>query len=112
MRLVDLEPEWCVTGSAAGSIMRDEDLTIATAQGVMFLDPVEFTKNGGPVGTSSVLCWFRDRGVADAELPGPGRWAVSGTGFEDLTLSPSVDLTAGGKHPGRWHGWVQNGEVT
>lgn len=112
MRLVDLDPEWVIVGSTPNAIRRDADLTIATAQGVLFLDPVEFAKNGGEVGTSSVLCWFRNRGVPDDEAPGPGRWDVTGSDFSDLTLSPSVDLSCGGKHPGGWHGWVQNGEVT
>lgn len=40
----------------------------------------------------------------------PSRWAVSGTGFADLTLHPSVDLTRGG-NPNCWHGWIQNGKV-
>lgn len=112
MKLTDLEPEWVVTGGSPNSLKRDNELTIATAQGVLFLDPVEFAKNGGPVGTSSVLCWFRNRGVSDDEKPAPGRWDVSGTGFADLTLNPSVDCSCGGKHPGAWHGWVKNGEVT
>jgi hypothetical protein len=86
--------------------------TVGEAQGVSFLDPVEFVKNSGPVGTSMVVCWFKGRGVPDDVVPGPGRWDVSGSTFEDLTLNPSVDLTMGGKHPGWWHGWVQNGEVT
>lgn len=86
--------------------------TLAEAQGVEFLDPVEFTKNGGPVGTSTVICWFKDRGVPDDVSPGPGRWNVSGSNFSDLTLDPSVDLSMGGQKPGWWHGWVKNGEVT
>lgn len=112
MRLIDLEPEWCIAGDLPQSINREADLTIETAQGVLFLDPSEFAKNNGPVGTSSVLAWFRDRGVSDDLEPGPGRWKVSGTSFADLTLSPSIDLTCGGKHPGRWHGFITNGEVT
>jgi hypothetical protein len=66
-------------------------------------------KNNGPIGTHSVLCWFKGRGVPDDEFSGPGRWDVSGTGFEDLTLIPSVHLTGEGCG---WHGHVQNGEVT
>lgn len=112
MRLTDLKPEWVRDSDIPGELHRDSELTIDSAQGILFLDPVEFAKNGGPVGTSSVLAWFRGRGVPDGKDPGPGRWTVSGTGFEDLTLNPSIDLTCGGKHPGRWHGWVKNGKVT
>jgi hypothetical protein len=113
LRLLDLEPEWVRDSELPdGAHRRDQALTIATAQGVLFLNPVEFVKNGGAVGTSSVLVWFRGRSVPDGKEPGPGRWDVSGTDFADLTLSPSVDLTCGGKRPCDWHGWIKNGEVT
>ena len=112
MKLTDLEPEWCIVGREPKSIGHSPSLTITNAQGILFLDPHEFAKHGGAHGTSSVLCWFKDRGVPADEEPLPGRWAVSGTCFADLTLHPSVDLTCGGKHPGRWHGWVKAGEVT
>lgn len=95
---------------APGSRGFEQDLpslTIANAQGILFLCPACFKKNGGPVGTESVLCWFRDRGVPPEAEPGPGRWVASGTGFDDLTLSPSVNVD--NEH---WHGWVKNGEVT
>lgn len=40
----------------------------------------------------------------------PSRWQASGTGFDDLTLNPSIDLS--GTHGGcQWHGWVKNGEA-
>lgn len=112
VRLIDLEPEWVRDGDAPGTRQRDASLTIDTSQGVMFLCPKCFEKNGGPVGTHSVLTWFRGRGVEPERRPGPGRWTVTGTGFEDLTLQPSVDLTAGGRHPDEWHGWISNGVAT
>lgn len=83
--------------------------TLAVAQGVLFLCPACFITNKGAVGTHGVLCWFRDRGVPDDVEPLPGRWAVSGTNFEDLTLSPSVLLTGDGCG---WHGFVTKGDVT
>lgn len=132
MRLVDLDPEWIFdykTNEQHQRVMRRAndshthiahgpdaegydrradipELSIANAQGVMFLCPVCFKKNGGSRGTESVLCWFKDRGVPDDAVPGPGRWAASGTGFEDLTLSPSVNVDH--EH---WHGWIQNGQM-
>jgi hypothetical protein len=122
LRLIDLDPEWITDYDAgAHSMRRKHDLAHAVsdasadghgstdlqhAQGVMFLCPVCFVKNGGAVGTESVLCWFKDRGVPADALPGPGRWTCTGTSFADLTLSPSVNVD-----DGHWHGWVQNGEV-
>lgn len=90
------------------------------AQGVQFLCPKCFVANGGKVGTHLILCWSRSRGVPDSAQPGPGRWTLEGTGFDDLTLngdSPagpgtgarSVLLTGGGCG---WHGFVTKGEVT
>jgi hypothetical protein len=90
---------------------------LAEAQGVLFLCPACFTKNGGPAGTHAVLCWSRSRGVPDGVEPGPGRWTLNGTSFDDLTLDGdppgqprSVDLTKGGGCT--WHGHVTHGEVT
>jgi len=81
---------------------------LSKAQGIMFLCPECFKKNNGPVGTHSVICWFRDRGVPADAFPLPGRWVVTGTTYEDLTLSPSVLLTDGC----RWHGFVTGGMIT
>lgn len=109
MRLTELEPSW-VRLTDKG--YRHVD-SIAEAQGVLFLCPACFTKNAGPVGTHSVLCWSRARGVPDGVNPGPGRWSLIGTSFEDLTIGSedgkgaSVDLGAG-----EWHGHITNGEVT
>ena len=123
MRLTDLEPQW-VFDFNRGAMKRatsshlnvhyseppeyhEGTLTIENAQGVLFLCPVCFKKNGGPVGTESVLCWFKGHGVPDDAKPGPGRWTASGTDFNDLTLSPSINVDH--EH---WHGWIKNGEVT
>lgn len=125
LKLLDLDPEWVFDFKAstgvhkratdANSIVHYGDdelessqpaLTIANAQGILFLCPKCFVKNGGRVGTESVLCWFRDRSVPDNALPGPGRWLASGTSFADLTLSPSVNVDH--EH---WHGFIVNGEI-
>lgn len=81
-------------------------LAIAAAQGILFLCPVCFVKNGDAIGTESMLCWFRDRGVLDNAVPGPERWIASGTGFDDLTLSPSINVA--NEH---WHDFIINGEI-
>ena len=110
MRLTELEPYW--VRLTDNGFQRVE--TIEQAQGILFLCPTCFAKNGGPVGTHAVICWSRSRGVPDHVTPGPGRWMLVGTSFEDLTLdgdpagrARSVDLGAG-----EWHGFITNGEVT
>lgn len=79
--------------------------TLSEADGVMFLDPQQFAKQGD-IGTSAVICWFRGK-VPDGLRPGPGRWDATGNDINDLTLSPSVDLG-----PGNWHGHIERGKVT
>ena len=81
--------------------------TLEDAQGILFLCPKCFASNGGPVGTHSVICWFKHRGVPDDLEPGPGRWEPSGLGYHDVSLTPSVNLS----DPGGclWHGWVKEG---
>lgn len=86
-----------------------EDL--AEADGVWFLCPLCFDRNGGPVGTHAVLCWFVGH-VPDHVDPKPGRWVPSGTGLDDLTFigpaAASVLLTSGC----RWHGFIRDGSAT
>lgn len=86
--------------------------TIDEAQGVQFLCPKCFAKNGGSVGTHAVICWSRSRGVPEGVRPGPGRWSLHGTGMADLHLEGdpvggprSVQLTAGCG----WHGFINHG---
>ncbi len=83
---------------------------LADADGVMFLCPLCFAANGGPVGTHSVLCWFVGR-VPDGVSPGPGRWVPSGSGLADLTFAgpaaASVLLSGGCG----WHGYVRDGDA-
>lgn len=124
MKLTDLEPRFLrwerrELGAPTDSPRATEVIwhhvdSLAEAQGILFLCPKCFVANGGRVGTHSVVCWSRSRGVPDDATPGPGRWTLEGTGFHDLTLngdggSRSVLLTGGGC---AWHGFVTNGEVT
>lgn len=81
------------------------------ADGVMYLCPLCFKNNGGPVGTHRVLNWFVGRVPKDAD-PKPGRWIPHGTGLHDLTFvgpSSTSVLLAGGCN---WHGFVRNGDAT
>lgn len=107
MRLTELEPEW-VCDATPTSYRRTE--SFADAQGLLFACPAHFKKNGGLVGTHMILIWFADRG-APAECWPKARWRISGgDSFENLSVSPSIDLTRG--DPDEWHGFITNGEIT
>lgn len=82
--------------------------TLAEADMIMFLCPLCFGKNGGNVGTHSVMVTFADRNVPDeAGSRGnggqPTRWTASGTNLYDLVCSPSILLTGPGC---QWHGFI------
>ena len=102
MRLTDLEPWFFRRVVENGRETLVPVATLAEAQGVFFTCP--------KCQEHSLCVFFRDRGVPDDAQPGPGRWAPSGTGLHDLTLSPSIDLSRGGGGCG-WHGFVHNGEA-
>ena len=98
MPLTELEPEFIRLASETGSFHRVA--TLAEAQGLLFLCPVCYQRNGGPVGAHSVICWSRSRGVPDGVHPAPGRWKLDGDDFLNLTLngdggSRSVALIGG-----------------
>jgi hypothetical protein len=79
---------------------------LADADGVMFLCPACFQKNGGSVGTHSIICWQPH--VDPKRDPKPGRWPFTGTSIEDLTLSPSISLPGDGCGA---HFFIENGEI-
>jgi hypothetical protein len=104
-----------MNANGTAKLIRTEDVSFAEAQGVMFLCPKCFAQNAGPVGTHSIICWSRSRGVPDTVSPKPGRWTMAGTGLHDLTLNGdppgrarSVLLTGDGC---KWHGHVTNGDA-
>ena len=117
VRLAELEPQFIRyrTLRAGGDpvFYRCDVATLDEAQGLWFLCPVCFQRNGGAVGTHLVETTFRDRGASDDEGSHgrdgtPSRWGVSGSSFEDLTLTPSIDLGSGGCG---WHGFITEGEA-
>jgi len=82
--------------------------TVAEAHGLWFDCPLCFAKNGGPIGTHGVLVWFVGKPVPDRLGKNKDgvtvRWNVSGTGMNDLVLTPSIQLQGGCN----WHGYVGN----
>ena len=136
MRLLDLEPQFVrflrksepfwIDAEGVRSLyerpdcrveMQDQEYrvnvdTLAEAHGLHFLNPAEFMKNAGCVGSSCIEIFFfgtevpPDVGVNREGRP--VRWTVvSGTGYDDLTLTPSILVD----DPDGWHGWIRNGEV-
>ena len=97
-----LEPQY-VTPTPDGFQTVD---TIEAAQGVMFLCPKCYSID--PESAHYILCWSPS--VPRNILPGPGRWAIEGTNFSDITLkAPSSSIAI--SHGCMWHGFVQNGKA-
>jgi hypothetical protein len=109
MRLRDLRPRFYKYG---GGNTLHRVRRLADAARVMFLCPACFVKNNGPVGTHSIAIDFQGREMPDhlvmRNASGHAvRWNVSGSGFDDLSLTPSIQLLGGCN----WHGFVTNGEI-
>lgn len=79
------------------------------ADGVEFLCPVCFEKNGGSVGTHGVICW--EPSVPQDTDPTPGRWTMQGTSLDDLTLVAGSSSIFLNKAPCQAHFFVQNGKI-
>ena len=93
MRLSELEPTFL---KRTGDLTHRQIHDIREADGIMFLCPVCYKANNGPIGTHSIICWQPH--VPKDVSPKPGRWAFNGTNYEDLTLvagSSSILLTGG-----------------
>ncbi len=84
MRLTELEPTFLVRKPGEGDKVFTLVDEIGGAEGIQFLCPVCFAKNGGRVGTHIVICWTP--AVPATVSPSPGRWVLKGTGYDDLTL--------------------------
>lgn len=111
MKLTDLHPKFLILTAPDRWEYTDD---IARAQGVSFLCPKCFAANGGAAGTHSVVCWSRSRGVPDEQQPGPGRWALVGTGYSDFSLEADPPSSARSVQLSGcdWHGFVTNGEAS
>ena len=107
MKLIELEPQF-LRFTSTGYAYVD---TLDEAQGIKFLCPKCFERNGGAVGTHIIVVWFNGRDVDAAAVPTP-RWGVAGTGHADLTITPSISLESVDKIGCQWHGFVTNGEAT
>jgi len=106
MKLTDLAPRFM---KCLDEEHHMKEVPFAEAQGIMFDCPGCRKKYGqdGPEkhGVHSILIWFDGKGVTPDWTPTP-RWTVSGTGFEDLSTTPSILVH------GCWHGYITKGEIT
>ena len=106
MRLCELEPQFLKRTD--DTHFSNVDL-LAEADGIIFLCPVCFASNKGPVGTHSIICWRPI--VPQTTSPTPGRWEFQGSGYGDLTLvagSSSVSLQGA---PCKAHFFIKGGEI-
>lgn len=114
MKLRELEAQFIKYIPRDGQYEGDGHLyvdTLAEADGIVFLCPLCFAANAGPIGTHSVICWFEGK-VPDEVSPKPGRWNPVGSSIDDLTFVPgaksnSVQLLGGCN----WHGFIKNGDA-
>lgn len=113
MRLRDLQAEFLRYTGEDGKLMHvgdPPDVTLEQADGIMFLCPVCFAKNGGPVGTHRIICNRPRVPLREGIYVGPGRWEFEGTGIDDLTLvagSSSILLLGGCAA----HFFIRNGAI-
>lgn len=94
---------------------------LAEADGIRFTDPLWASAHPGQDGyefggTVHVAFAGHDpEGIISMDCDGkPSKWAISGSGYIDLRLTPSIFVNAKGDPPG-WHGFVGlyvPGEVT
>lgn len=88
--------------------------SFALAHGIRFNNPkykIQHPEN--PPSWSPVYIFFAGRvdevqGICRDTEGNEVRWRASGTGFDDLTLDPSIWVDK----PKGWHGFVKNGEIT
>jgi hypothetical protein len=111
MRLRDLEGSLIKRELRDGGDYRVPVEAIRDADGVRFLCPKCFSKNGGPVGTHLVICWFVGRVPIDLD-PKPGRWHPFGHSIEDLTFIGPGNVSVAIQGACCWHGFVRDGEAT
>lgn len=107
MRLAELEPRFVRREIREGG--REVLVTVETpaeADGLWFVCPGCYKAKGGRRGCHSILCYKPEIPMEAGQ--GPGRWPMSGTGFDDLTLTPSIQLLGA---TCQWHGFITNGEA-
>lgn len=134
MRLTDLFPSFLKIREATSEEIADSGWqgdgphwllcptdVISEADGIRFTDPIWAAAHPGQDGHDfggSVYAAFSGHdplGLISRDTEGkPSAWAVSGTVYADLKLTPSIFINAHGNPPG-WHGFIGlnvPGEIT
>ena len=85
MKLMDLNPRWATYANGL--------------RGISFDCPHCLTQRLGVALTT---------GPAGEDAYGTKLWHYTGDTFENLTLTPSIDISS----TGHWHGFITNGQIT
>lgn len=86
MRFADLEPRFVRVSEGGWQHVA----SVAEAQGVFFVCPTCYVKNGGTVvGTHGLLVWSRSRGTPDHVTP-TSRWGLEGADVNDFSIVGEV----------------------
>jgi len=95
MKLTDLDPRWVVAHQGGPRIGLSFDCPHCRVQRLAVPFHASFVEYLAD-GMTAARGW--DVGHI---------WDMTGTGFDDLTLSPSVDASSAG----HWHGFITAGEI-
>ena len=102
MRLLDLNPRWY------DALQRDNDGTRNIERAGLTFDCPCCREMRLAVATHPHgVCLDPDPDNPRSMPAGQHVWAMTGSGFDDLTLAPSVDASGFG----HWHGFITNGEI-
>lgn len=115
MKLTELEPQ-LVRYETKDHEFLVHVASLSEAQGVQFLCPSCFMKNGGATGTHLIEVSFAEKGVRDNQGSHnregkPSRWSVRGGDISSITLQPSILIDADKPACEGWHGHITNGEI-
>jgi hypothetical protein len=119
VRLAELRPRWLAEPGRVGQgIVFDCPCCVGTARalrlGIVFGNPVDGGEplphfNSPGISRCAAALWNESDGSIGEPIAPPGtHWQRTGSTFEDLTLSPSVDYGSA-RH---WHGFLTNGVCT
>lgn len=115
MRLIDLDPRWLTSdGRRIGLIFMSPASKLGKTSGKTWRQTCFFEATPFCEQVRVVNATMRDNADADGEFDDwqPCRedfaWKMIGDTFDTLSITPSIDGSAGGL----WHGFITNGAIT